>query len=654
MMPGALFGRSKVRETMEMNGRNGMRTLLVLLSLILLAVTNSTYGQNGIECSVDVYQTDTITGSDHLLFSDTGSFLLGTRTAAFPVVFTLNIEVTAIDTARVEFKVHVITLGQSTNTYSRNFIAEYGLPARMDGIKGKGIYRLAITPLQPTEIDTTYCMLDHTKEGVFSMAPSANINFSYLPRSLADFYWTSIRDLMESQYEQFRNMFGLTLTGKYSIYLCPCAIPSVMWDNRFGMLIDPTKSTSWAVYNSDLITAGPFLITHNALLRHWGYAPPFLSEGLGNCLSFAVYDMKKLLNDGTVPPLSEMLDTYHYLKSDPRTADLMGATFAQYLLKIHTMQTIRNLYDSADDLNLGSRMEDALGLTLSDLDADWRHWVETTTVTAAQLGTAAEESELLRDYASMLRYSEAAVAQAATGKDSLKTLRIVKRAAFFTGDYYRAAEIQQQVLDQHMSDPRQWLGLAAYRMMNGQYDEALPVLEEAVRTFPDNPGMRFNLALNCLLRGDTAAAIDHYLNGIGIGDQKSARGEHLVMLANILRTSTDSLSRSQATDYYKRATGMFQRMVSTPPVTPTSEMWLGIAWLGLGEAEAAESHLATARFLESRQFYYGMIDLWRGKTADVAGDRELAIRYYNAVVGGQSAVYHQQEAERYLETAYSQ
>jgi hypothetical protein len=47
-----------------------------------------------------------------------------------------------------------------------------------------------------------------------------------------------------------------------------------------------------------------------------------------------------------------------------------------------------------------------------------------------------------------------------------------------------------------------------------------------------------------------------------------------------------------------------------------------------------------------------MINLWLGKVADVRGEHSVARDYYNAVLSGASAVYHQDEARKYLDTPY--
>jgi hypothetical protein len=59
-------------------------------------------------------------------------------------------------------------------------------------------------------------------------------------------------------------------------------------------------------------------------------------------------------------------------------------------------------------------------------------------------------------------------------------------------------------------------------------------------------------------------------------------------------------------------------------------------------------------FLESRPFYIGMINLWLGKAADLRNKRELARKHFSEVMAVPSAAYHQDEAQKYLDSPYIQ
>jgi tetratricopeptide (TPR) repeat protein len=109
-----------------------------------------------------------------------------------------------------------------------------------------------------------------------------------------------------------------------------------------------------------------------------------------------------------------------------------------------------------------------------------------------------------------------------------------------------------------------------------------------------------------------------------------------------------------AITYYNEAVPMYDQQLRLYRASPTTYLWLGIAFLGLGDTNEAAEHLRTALFLESRPFYLGMINLWLGKVADALEDRAAARDFYGKVLLQPSADYHQKEARKYLDDPYRQ
>jgi uncharacterized protein HemY len=99
---------------------------------------------------------------------------------------------------------------------------------------------------------------------------------------------------------------------------------------------------------------------------------------------------------------------------------------------------------------------------------------------------------------------------------------------------------------------------------------------------------------------------------------------------------------------------MYDQQLRLHRASPTAYLWLGIAFLGLGDTGLAAERLRTALFLETRPFYLGMINLWLGKVADALGDRAAARDSYGKVLMLPSADYHQKEARKYLDDPYRQ
>ena len=213
----------------------------------------------------------------------------GVTASGFFLAMSLDIELQHADSAGAQFLAHVITLGPPAKTYGRSFTVEYDLPARTEGIvvKGSAVYELTLTPLGRRDVDTVGCPFDHTIKGVFRGQPTANFDIYTIPNSYADFYFQTFKGVIEYHYREFQGHFKFSLPGKFSVYIAPCALHSVLWDKRYGQSVNPTRSSAFTLLANGLNSTDPFVVNHAALLRSWGYAPPILSEGTANYLTLA-------------------------------------------------------------------------------------------------------------------------------------------------------------------------------------------------------------------------------------------------------------------------------------------------------------------------------------------------------------------------------
>ncbi|MCH7946341.1 MAG: hypothetical protein IIC66_00920, partial [candidate division Zixibacteria bacterium] len=435
-------------------------------------------------------------------------------------------------------------------------------------------------------------------------------------------------------------------------YLFPCQGYSAIWDKRFGSSFDPTRSNVYALYRSGINTADPFLLIHGAVLRSYGYAPLFLTEGFANYFSLAISSMKKAVADKTNLPLGDMLSTSSYLKADPLIADVISATFVRYLIDEYTFDKFVLLYEKADDINLRQLLNNIYEMPLSELEKGWLDYVDTVTIENRQYGQFAQRAEQMFNYPLMLEYTKKYAEGSVSKKDSLYRYNQLSRAYFFNGDYYNASETQELLVKIDSQNYDSWLGLATFRMMNGEIEIASADLRKSHSLDSLNAIVGFNLVLNQLLLGDTLLAVQSLSDLIGRGKAGQIQAECRVMLGDILKDSDKPEDTMQARDYFTVALSIFSQQQQANPALPTPYMWSGIALIGLGDTENAADQLELALFLESRPFYIGMINLWLGKTADISNNREAAEDYYSQVLSAESALYHQDEARRLLEKPF--
>jgi tetratricopeptide (TPR) repeat protein len=273
------------------------------------------------------------------------------------------------------------------------------------------------------------------------------------------------------------------------------------------------------------------------------------------------------------------------------------------------------------------------------------------TIHFEQAAHFAYQAEAMFEYGATLEYSREMLRLADSRLDSLLALSQLSRTAFFAGQYYGAAEYQVAYLGLNDSLAGDWLKLAGYQMMNGEYDDAAVTLERGSALDPANNIIIFNRGLRALYTGDTAQA-KVLFNEVLKSDSPEARLESQLTLAELLHFSDNEQDRRSAEAFCREAVAALSNQEQRHNSSSAQAMWLGIAFLGIDDSGNADDLLRTALYLETRPFYEGLIYLWLGKVADIRGERSLAKDYYSRVLSGASARYHQEEARRWLQTAY--
>ena len=348
------------------------------------------------------------------------------------------------------------------------------------------------------------------------------------------------------------------------------------------------------------------------------------------------------------------MTTYGYLKSDPVIADASAATFVRYLIDQYSEETFMKLYEMANDMNLASSIEAIYSKSISTLESEWQNYVDTLNIPGPLYTEFADRAELMRNYPLMLEYSKLFAEQSRTKADSAFRIEKLAGAYFFNGDYFNASKSMEIVSNIDTANQGHFLSQAGYQMMNGEYEFAYDNLIKARAMDSANEVLKFNLALNWLYRGDTAQAEQIWNELTHNSTAVQLQGESRTMLGHILRKSKNANDKLEAHNYLTVAISIFSQQIQADQAVPNPYLWTGIALMGLNDADNAYEQLNQALFLESRPFYVGMINLWMGKAADLRRKRALAREHFSEVMAVESAAYHRDEAQKYLDKAYSQ
>lgn len=598
-----------------------------------------------------VQQQDTADARFYSLWSDTTIFLEGIARSGFFAGLSAEVRVLEIDSNSVSLQLHAVTFGPPNNNYAKQLRVQFEAPAYSGRIIGKNgaSYRLALIPLQPMEIDTSGCAYRHTGSNEFFGEPSAHTDVYYIQGSLAHFHWSLIRGLFEDAYDRLDQLAKLTLPGKYYLYAIPCEAHSVIWDRRFGTMVDPTRNTASFLYNRDIRAADPISLLLLAIYKHYGYAPAFLAEGFAGYLSPSIVDVRKLLTDRKEPILEPLLSPGSYFAAEPYLADRVAASFVKYLLDTYGIDKLLTAYRHSDDLTLQHTLESVYEKQITELEREWRAFVDTLKISAITLSRYADEAEALNAFERAVAFSELALQQSKTTRDSLMLLASLASRHFSLGNYRDAVTHQEALLKIDTSRQSTRLVAAAYALMAGENESAHRHLMEA-RTLGDEDDMlSFNLALYHLANGDKDSARTYFEKTLSLSGKRGAMLETKAMLSELLLAS----DRAQDREYGRR---LLVDLTTGPAINrsmpPTIYLWRGIGLLGQKKLDSAHTYLNAALFLEANPFYQGLIHLWLGKLYDARGKRTDAKTEYEMVLSTPSAAYTKNEARRLLESPY--
>jgi len=623
---------------------------------ILLATALNAFGDdyNGVEFELIVRQKPPLIDNYYEVMRDTLQASLGAQLNSFQVNFSLELNVTAIDSPFVNFDCHLVTIGQKPYTLARRHRIEYNLPARLEDIPGKNgsVYQVLISPRRPVVIDTISCPYNPTVAGQFITNPSANFDFYFIEGALADFNWKQTRDYLEAEYVRFRNALDITAPGKVTYYLCPCPVRTVHWDDRFGYAIDPGRASIYTLYGHKFISCDAILTNMMKLLRLWGYSPPLIVEGLAGYFEFTPYETKILAQEGRLPDLHDLLTTAGYYATDPQAAELAAASFIRFLADSHGINKVRQWYEQADDLTIARSFTTIFEMSLDSVQSEWREYVDTISVTRDMFDFYAARAGALLRRSTQQHYLEKMQAYDSDRSDSVSTWTKLSPLYYQSGDYYRAIEGYQLLVATDTSRPMYFQILGNLNMANGNYDAALAAFDSAYAldtTFVSAPLMK---ARTLAIQGDTTGALAMTRLYFGRETSIAEKAVFLLQLGELTGAGGPGHDSAAADNYYADALYWTNKIIEQSQPDPVHYLRGGIAALGLRDYPQAQTFLETAHFIETRALLLGEVLLRLGQLHDALGDREQALTYYREALNSQIAAYQRDLCIHYIDHPY--
>lgn len=629
--------------------------LLILLFAIGLFVPSHLMADEAVRFELIVRQKPALIDSYFEIRRDTVEVIVGQNLYNLIVNMSLDIEVEKVDSHSVAFTTHLTTIGQNIYTFAKRYQVEYNLPARIENIPGKNgsIYQLLISPRELIEIDADDCPFTASASGQFKSSPSANFDFYFLPNSLADFDWTTIKGYLEADFVQFREALGISLTNKITYYLSPCMINSVNWDKRYGYVIDPGRARILSLYSHDFVSSEAMLTNMLVLLRQWGYAPPFLVEGLAGYFEFSTYEAKKIKRQGEILPLNSLMTSSGYYSADPHTAEVISASFIKFLADNNGIGKIRELYDKSDDLYFQKNIESIFGQSLDSLELAWRQYIDTISVSRGLFDFYASRAGALFRSDLQIEYYEEMLKLDTTLRDSVDTRNKLYMNYYQVGKYYEAEEGYRLLTQLSSSLPVYWQVIGNLNLINGNIDKAWSAFDSVFAHDTTYVSSKLLQAEILSIRGDTAGAIELAEKYYSFENSPPAKIEFLLLLGQLYRGKGENYDSAKAHRYFSDALAWCKEMIRKTPTEPAYKYRAGLAFIGLREYAEANDYLELAQFTERRAYFLGHILLERGKVNDMLGKRDEAVRLYQECLANPSASKHQELSRQYIDKPFT-
>jgi tetratricopeptide (TPR) repeat protein len=453
---------------------------------------------------------------------------------------------------------------------------------------------------------------------------------------------------------RFHDLFSLSLSNRINMFVYPCPTYDVDWDNRFGYMLDPARNSIYAIYSHTFISSDAILPIMYTLLRHWGYAPPFIVEGLAGYFDFNVYEMKKIMADGTVPQIQDLLTTSGYYSADPNTAEITAGSFTKYLADSYGPGKVKQWYIQSDDLNILKNLQQIFGQPLDSLQNGWVNYIDTIRFTRGLFDFYAGRAGVLMQVDRQFEYLNEMLSYDQYRVDSVDSWRKLAGLCFQTGQYYRAKEAYEKLIGMDSARAQYFQILGNIDLINGDYESAGARYDEVFKIDPTYATSRLQKAEIKAIEGDTAAAVKMAEDFYGVEKSVAGKISFLLFLGEMKKSPGPWRDSAMAEQYFSDAYYWAQELMSQSSDDPTSRFWAGMALFGLGDLNEALTYLETALFLETRSFYLGDILLTLGKINDLQGNRERALAFYREAINAPISVHNHELCTRYTKQPYTE
>jgi tetratricopeptide (TPR) repeat protein len=496
------------------------------------------------------------------------------------------------------------------------------------------------------DIEENLCQYDLSDPDVWYSDVSVRFQYYYLKNSLADYHWNMNKGYLEREYKRLEKYFNFQYTRKVDYYLCPCQLPQVIWDDRFGISIDPVKNRVLVLYNQKHKTVDSPAAWFTVFYEYWGYAPAFVVEGTPGLLGLGHYYAQKLKNKGEIIPLSQLKITKDYRSYPARVAFAEASSFTLFLCDEYGTGKFKEFYQKVTDLTFDQIFEKIYSKSLSQVESEWLAFLDDYEILYDELLYYSNIKFNYNDFETVIPIFEDLLKLADAEKESLNALQALGNSYYMSGRYNEALDIFLNKRNYSPKDPRIWntLGNIYYLLGDLESSKKNFHIAKELDTLYADPWI--NLGKLFFISGEFDSAQAYF----DLGEKRGAGLEGLIDLnlgkAKIFKISDDSVKAEEKT---KEALDLSRIFVSQVPERAVPYLKTGESFLEMGFPDSALPYLELAEFLEHRPFYQGELFLNLGKAYHLTGKKDLAQLYFQMILEIPSAEADKREAKSFLD-----
>jgi tetratricopeptide (TPR) repeat protein len=625
------------------------RCTWLLVALFTLIVVQCSTADSAIRAELRLIQK-IVDQKPVTVYTDTVELPLDATFTASMANVVADITVSSHTDEYATLRVETFTSGPGLKPYFETFKVPYGLPIIVDSVfsKGSSVFRFAVTPVELVETADEDCEFDPTNDQTFSSDPSPHYQIFFVPQSLGDFQWNSIRTFIEVEMDSLDGLYKFGESHPVYYYLLPCRYKDYQYDRVWGYHVDPSRNNIMVLHNHDEIGTSALPVNSLKFYRFWGYAPRFLVDGVSSTPDFNDYYVLSESLADRIPDLEQYFISDDFASYPDRGAlRHVAGSFVGFLLKTRGLDKFKELYAISTDLTLGEDFKTVYGGTFDDLYRSWRGYLDTLRIDPRWFGYYAQRLSFLKDYEEAVALLEKQFRATGGSADLLEQLG---NYSYILGRYDEAQAYYGLRLEDDELRPVNLLAYANMLLINGEVDAALEYYNKmlAVDSVSDVATYKIGRILQYL--GDCEGAIERFHRAAELAPSDDIVIDAHIGIAQCYRSI--GLSDSSRAYFVSALNGAKVNMYGSAP-KQLMYMRAGEAFVSLGQPETAIEHLNRAYFVEERAFYIGRLALAMGQAYDLLGERDTALQYYQLVLDAPGGFLFREKATSFMSEPYS-